>query len=1037
MAIVSANAGIAPICGQCESAINVAMRPSSCPLGFTTAIRAYLSFTLVLFASLNLRAAIGEPMGVAFDSAPGLFPIVDKGVASDLCIDPNDWAGVRRAAGDLQTDIANVSRVRAKVEGALPHRAEALVIIGTAGRSALIDDLIRAGRLDVAAIRGRWESWITQTIDHPFPGVGQALVIAGSDKRGTIYGIYELSQEMGVSPWYWWADVPAKRHAELFHLSGCRIHGPPVVKYRGIFLNDEAPDLTNWVRAKFGMAAESVNPPVPPGVANYNREFYGRIFEVILRLRGNYLWPAMWNNAFNEDDPENAKLADDYGIVMGTSHQEPMLRAQKEWDRRYLKSVGPWNYARSPQLLDDFWRAGIRRNKGLESIVTLGLRGANDTEMAPGGPPANRALLERIVEAQRRILGEEVNPDLRLVPQLWCLYKEVQDYYDAGMRVPDDVTLLWADDNWGNLRRLPTETERRRGGGAGIYYHFDYHGGPRSYQWINTNPIPKIWEQMSLAAKAGADRIWIVNVGHFKGYELPTEFFLNMAWDPGRWTGQNLDEFTQGWATREFGANQAAGISQIEARLTKYNGRRKPEMLSPETYSMVNYHEAQRVVAEFDQLASEAAILGKVLPHGEEAAYCELVRFPVEASALLNRLYFAAARNALFAAQGRASANEEAGAAQSSFQAFEGMRKAFDAAEGGRWAHFMDQPVLGYEGWRDPPADSLQAIKLTTVAPAAAASFGVAVEGSRSAWPGTPESAALPVFDDLNRQSQYIEVFNRGQRPVTFQATASDPWIVLSDTGGAIDRDLRLGVTIDWARAPAGEADGTVAISGAGRAATVTIRTLRLHEKLPKDFHGFVEAQGCVSIDAAHYSRKIDCDPCRWNLIRDYGRTLSGMRAETEGPLDAPAAKFGTTSPRLEYRIYLSAAGAASVTAITAPTLKYVPDRGLRYAISWDDQAPESVDLVPAGYKAQNGNSSWETSVGDNAHLISSIHTFSTDGAHTLKIWMVDPGVVLEKLVVDLGGVKPSYLGPPESCQIGGSDPTLPAAVGGLARGSR
>ena len=334
---------------------------------------------------------------------------------------------------------------------------------------------------------------------------------------------------------------------------------------------------------KFGWAARSANPPIPDGVAAYGREFYEKLFELILRIRGNYLWPAMWNNAFNEDDPENARLADEYGIVMGTSHQEPMLRAQKEWDRRYMRTLGRWNYVTSKDTLENFWKDGIRRNKDYESIISIGLRGANDTEMMPGGPEVNIPFLEKIVDSQRKMIAEEINPDITRVPQLWCLYKEVQEYYNAGLRVPGDVTLLWAEDNWGNVRRLPSREERTRQGGAGIYYHFDYHGGPRSYQWINTNPIPKIWDQMTLAKQYGADRIWIVNVGHFKGYEFPLEYFMSLGWNTDMYSNDNLMEYTRFWAKKQFGPEYAGEIADIISKYTKYNGRRKPELLSPET----------------------------------------------------------------------------------------------------------------------------------------------------------------------------------------------------------------------------------------------------------------------------------------------------------------------------------------------------------------------------------------------------------------------------------------------------------------------
>ena len=354
------------------------------------------------------------------------------------------------------------------------------------------------------------------------------------------------------------------------------------------------------------MVAQQQNPPVPGGVADYGREFYTKLFELILRLKGNYLWPAMWNNAFNEDDPENPKLADEYGIVMGNSHQEPMLRAQKEWDRRYQRQLGSWNYSKNPDVLENFWREGIRRNRDFESIVTIGLRGANDTEMAPGGPAANKTLLEKIIDVQRKILAEEINPDITKVPQLWCLYKEVQDYYKAGMRVPDDVTLLWAEDNWGNIRRLPTAEERKRSGGAGIYYHFDYHGGPRSYQWINTNPIAKIWDQMSLAKQYGADKIWIVNVGHFKGYEFPIEYFLKLGWNADKLSNDNINEYTRRWASREFGPEYSKEIAEIISKYTKYNGRRKPELIEPTTYSLTNYNEAENIVSDYKSLTIKA-----------------------------------------------------------------------------------------------------------------------------------------------------------------------------------------------------------------------------------------------------------------------------------------------------------------------------------------------------------------------------------------------------------------------------------------------
>jgi len=957
------------------------------------------------------EAALGGESLLADAAVPGAMTLVGGKGAAPIFVSAEDWPGVRRAAGDLQADVERVTGQKPVLSTERPTAGAAAILVGTIGKSPLIDGLVASGKLDVAAVRGEWESFVIQVVDAPVAGIDRALVIAGSDKRGTIYGIYELSQQIGVSPWYWWADVAPVRRDELRLKPGRFVTPAPAVKYRGIFLNDEAPDLTNWMRAKFGNVPARTNPSAAADAANYGHEFYTKLFEVMLRLRANYLWPAMWNNAFNEDDPENARLADEYGIVMGTSHQEPMLRAQKEWDGRYEKTLGKWNYAQHPEVLQQFWREGVRRNRDFESIITMGLRGANDTEMAPGGPEANRALLEKIVDVQRDILREEVNRDITRVPQVWCLYKEVQEFYEHGMRAPDDVTLLWAEDNWGNLRRLPTAAERSRRGGAGIYYHFDYHGDPRSYQWLNTNPLPKIWDQMSMAKAYGADRIWIVNVGHFKGYELPLEYFLSLAWDPNRWTNENTAEFTRGWAAREFGPEHAGDIAEIVAKCAKYNGRRKPEMLAPDTYSLTDYREAETIVADFQAIAAKAEEIGKTLPAIKQDAFYQLVLFPTQASALVNELYLAAGRNALYAQQGRASANDWAGATRRLFQRYLDMAGHYNGdLAGGKWAHFMDQPVLGYTTWRDPPANNLDHLKLVETAVPETAAMGVAVEGSAAAAAGT---LRLPRFDALNRQHRPVEIFRKGRAPFEFTALASEPWIVLSAVHGTVADDQRVWVSVDWDKVAPGTRRGTVKISGAGAVLVVTVEAFNPAEPTRETLDGFVETDGYVSIEPEHYTRRTAAGTYHWFRIDDYGRTLSGMKAFA--PVDAPSAIPGKDSPCLEYRMFLFQGGPAEMTAITAPTLNFAPGRGLRYAVSFDDETPQVVTLVPQGFQAQSHNPVWAKMVGDNANYGRSHHVVTGFGYHTLKIWMIDPAVVVQKLVVDLGGLRPSYLGPPES----------------------
>ncbi|MEO7997478.1 MAG: glycosyl hydrolase 115 family protein, partial [Gemmatimonadaceae bacterium] len=447
------------------------------------------------------------------------FVLSTAGVSTAIYISENDYAGAIRAARDLGADVGRVTGKPATVSTAAKVTQKQVVIIGTIGHSALIDDLVQRGKIDAREVTGKWESYVIQTVDNPMPGVERALVVAGSDKRGTIYGTYDVSGQIGVSPWYYWADVPVARQTNLSVSSERRVQGEPVVKYRGIFINDEAPAFSGWTREKFG------------GV---NHLVYTKMFELILRMRGNYLWPAMWGNAFADDDSLNAKLADEYGIVMGTSHHEPLTRAQQEW-KRYGK--GEWNYEENDSTLRQFWRAGIQRMGTRENIVTVGMRGDGDMPMTQG---TAISLLERIVSDQRKIISEVTKKPADQTPQLWALYKEVQDYYDQGMRVPEDITLLFADDNWGDIRRLPELKERNRAGGFGVYYHFDYVGGPRNYKWLNTNPIARVWEQMHLATEYGANRIWVVNVGDLKPMEFPIQFFLDYAWNPAAIPAEKL-----------------------------------------------------------------------------------------------------------------------------------------------------------------------------------------------------------------------------------------------------------------------------------------------------------------------------------------------------------------------------------------------------------------------------------------------------------------------------------------------------------------
>jgi hypothetical protein len=964
--------------------------------------RVFLLTGIYLFVLAHRSLALDGPPDVENTSSPGDFCVAQGNMTAPVYVDTNDSAGVVIAANNLCVDVDRVTGHRPAMVHTEENPETNVILVGTIGKSRIIDQLIRAGKIDASAITGKWESYFTGVVPDPLPGVASGLVIAGSDQRGTIYGIYDLSAAMGVSPWYWWADVPVPHRDAVFVRAGKYGQGPPAVKYRGIFLNDEAPDLTGWVKEKFG---------------DYNHAFYTNVFELLLRLKANYLWPAMWNNCFNEDDPLNPVLADEYGVVMGTSHVEPMMRADKEWNRLGY-TARDWNYLTHSNRLDSFWQDGLERNKNYENLITIAMRGKIDTPMSE---TANISLLEEIVAAQRKIIAEVYRTNAAAVPQDWALYKEVQEYYEKGMRVPDDVTLLWCDDNWGDIRRLPSPEDRERSGGAGVYYHFDYVGGPRNYKWLNTNPTAKIWEQMNLAHRYDANQIWIVNVGHLKGYELPIEFFLSLAWNPEQWPKEKISEFTRQWAERQFGPEHAGPIADILSKYTKYNGWRKPELLDPDTFSLVNYQEADTVLAGWKSLTAAAEEIYQKLPERERAAYFELVLYPVKACEQVNDLYITTAKSRLYASQRRASANDYAAQARALFQADADLSAWYNhTLADGRWNHMMDQTHIGYTYWQQPPTNIMPGVGEIEVPTNAA--MGVAIQGSTAAWPNAAGQPVLPEFDVFNQPARCVDIFNKGQTPFEFSATPSAPWIELGMTNGTVEKEQRLWVSVDWARAPKGSRHGFVKITGPGKPVTVKVSIFNPRKPTRDALNGFVEANGYVSIEAAHFTKETDAGPVQWEEIPDLGRTLSAM---TVFPVTAPSVtppglprQSETTagnSPCLEYQMYLFHPGRVEVEATLDPTLNFVQGRGLRYALSFDDQPPQIVTAVPANYTALDGNRDWETTVKDGVRKVTTPFTLSKTGYHTLKFWMVDPGVVLQKLVVNLGGVQPSYLGPPES----------------------
>ena len=553
------------------------------------------------------------------------FCIAKDGKTATIVVDIDDWKGVIRAARDLGDDVRKVTGISAQVDlqaphsaGLLPHERKNLngsIVVGTIGKSRVIDALVKQKKIDIRQVQGQWESYLIDVVDGH-------LVIAGSDKRGTIYGIYEISQRIGVSPWYWFCDVPVKHHNEVYYDGGRIIQPSPKVKYRGIFINDEWPSFGGWCTNQFG------------GV---NSKAYAHIFELLLRLKANYFWPAMWATAFNEDDPESPRLADEMGIVMGTSHHEPMMRSHQEYLRR-REQVGPWDYASNKTRIDQFFREGMERNKDYDNLVTIGMRGDGDVAMGKGNDAENMKTLAEVIKGQRKIIKDIYGrPDA--VPQLWAIFTEVQRYYDAGFTVPDDVTLLLCDNNWGYIRRIGRDFERKRKGGLGLYYHIDMNGGPWNDRWINTTTIPKLREQLNQAYQSGIDRIWIINVGDLKPKEVPIDFIMHYAWNPNAVKAGDEQAWLENYTKSVFGSKFAKETADIIAKYSKLNLIRKPEVQVP---GLFNYEEMLRLNNQWQSIVVYCEALKEDIPADTQDAFYQLVYYPAVASAGVAMMYNAA-----------------------------------------------------------------------------------------------------------------------------------------------------------------------------------------------------------------------------------------------------------------------------------------------------------------------------------------------------------------------------------------------------------
>jgi len=869
-----------------------------------TTLRAIPSRPAKLAAiSLMLLYSLRAFGGLSLADAPGAgdFILFDGTRATPILVETSEEHAVIRAAGDLVEDVQRVTGASPELAPNADGKTN-VIIIGTLGRSQTIDRLAAEGKLDAGGVRGEWESYILQVVKNPLPGVEQALVIAGSDRRGTIYGIYQLSELIGVSPWHWWADVPVKRKNRVAIHGGVFKQGPPAVKYRGIFLNDEDWGLRPWAAKTF-----------EPETGNIGPKTYAKVFELLLRLRANYLWPAMHpdTRAFNFF-PTNKDIADAYGIVMGSSHCEQMLRDNvDEWGR---DGQGEYNFVTNPGGVLKYWEQRVLENGKFENVYTLGMRGIHDGAMPGGGTVQEKAgRLHDIIQRQREMLARLVNTNVALVPQIFCPYKEVLELYQRAPDLPDDVTLVWPDDNYGYIREFSDARERRRSGGAGVYYHVSYFGRPRDYLWLCSTPPALIAEEMTKAYDYGADRVWMLNVGDLKPAELDIEFFLKLAWNPHSWNGTNTYDLLEQQLARDFGPANAPELTSILAEYYRLNFQRKPEHMGYPTNNLFSADEAGQRLDAWRKLGARVDIAGKKLPSESSDAFFELVGYPVKAAAAMNEKCLA----------GSAVAGDEIHRLTDVYN---------QRLAGGKWRYMMS----------DNPRNQL----------VVAAGILPAVE------PGVPP----------------------GGTGLAGTARAEN------SEGGSTSNDIPGG------RMQPSTAGGTpAATSGAD----------------------FAEDNHHVVMEAEHASAFLPGQDAHWQKIIGLGYNGEAVAVfPTLVPVRETPEKILAGSPCLQYQIQFQHPGDWKFTVRALPTFSVETGKPQRYAIALDDDPPQIVSL-PASQSETDRH--WQENVLRNAAPTTSIHAITHAGLHTLKIWMVDPGIVIDTIIGDGGGGPLGYSWPSET----------------------
>lgn len=955
-----------------------------------------------------------------------------------ICLEQSAFPGVIRVTEKVAHDVELVSGKKPQilVEKEIPETLESsgedwTIIAATKRKSSFLKKLEEAGSAELKELEQKREcyAWIFPEIKNRTKS--NLLVIAGSDKRGTIYGLFHLSEMLGVSPFVDWCGLmpPKQEKIELREDMAC-ISKEPSVRYRGFFINDEWPAFGNWCNHNFG---------------GFNAKAYDHVFELLLRLKGNYLWPAMWSARFADDGPDllNAELADEYGIIMGMSHHEPCLRQGEEY--KYLRGKNSvygdaWNFRTNREGITKFWEDGLKRSGKFENVITVGMRGEADTAIMGKNATLedNIQLLRDVLKTQKKLIQERVNPDLTKVPRMIALYKEVEEFFYGnektkglmGAEELEDVILMLCDDNYGNLRTLPTEEMRKHAGGYGMYYHLDYHGWPVSYEWINSSYLPKIWEQMSMAYDFGVRELWMVNVGDIATQEFPLSFFLDMAYDFDRWGSRALNctqEYTRKWVRQQFGSVEEETqdtIADILEQYTKIIHRRRPEALNPETYHPVQEKESSRIFEEEEQLLKKLQDVYETIEKTNPqnlSAFIALVYYPAFGTMNLVKMQILAGWNHYYANLGAVCANDYGDEVERCMEQDRKAVEMYHQMDQGRWYGMGMSQHIGFTHWNE---DECRNPVVMRVIPLKKRSILVAADGTAQHAEGSPwldNTMKLKDFLNPDCTRASVTLYSRSDLKAEYKVLKKPGWLSVEPMEGWLDgvsqKKVRLNLTLIKQRLPETNQDTIqdsleIATPEGKCEITVPVYTGNLQDKK----NVFVDTMGYLSIEAAHYVNSVPGNykdrQVKFENLQGYGKTNSAMKAFPSDACTVP----GQDAPYLEYQFVLEESGTYEAEFYMQPSNPVTRENQLLYAVRINEEMTETVNAVEKDYQVGDQAEKWAEGVLSQIRR-QTVSIKCRAGFNTLRVYHVTPGFVLEKIVIYPMGEKPeeSYLGPAET----------------------